>query len=118
MKKFDISKFKDGWFIGDFEPSVHKTKDFEVGFLLHRKGEKWDTHYHKIAREINYLIEGEMVISNTLIQSGEIFILEPGEIADPTFLTDCKLIVVKTPSVIGDKYILNNIKMTNKEKND
>ena len=36
-----------GWFVGDFEPSVYKTKEFEVGYFTHKKGEKWPFHYHK-----------------------------------------------------------------------
>ena len=40
-----------GWFIGDFEPSVLKTKDFEVGVLVHPKGEKWPAHFHPVCTE-------------------------------------------------------------------
>jgi hypothetical protein len=39
-----------------------------------------------------------MKIQNTLFQAGDIFTLYPYEISDPEFLTDCELIVVKTPS--------------------
>lgn len=95
---------KDGWFIGDFEPSVLKTKDFEVCYKIHKKGEQWDTHYHKVSTEYNYLISGEMVIQNKRINSGDIFIIEPFEIANPEFLTDCVLVIVKTPSSPKDKY--------------
>lgn len=102
-----ISKLKDmtrGWFIGDFEPSVYKTRNFEVGILNHKKDEKWAAHYHKESTEINCLIQGKMIIQNTTINSGDIFILEPNEIADPKFLEDCTIVVVKSASVIGDKY--------------
>jgi len=47
-----LSKITDyfrGWFIGDFENSVLRTKDFEVGLLTHKKGEVWPAHYHKEA---------------------------------------------------------------------
>lgn len=30
----------------------------------------------------------------------------PNDVAVPEFLTDCEVIVVKTPSVKGDKYIV------------
>ncbi len=105
----DILKGKDmkgGWFVGDFEPTAYKTKDFEVSYKTHPKGEIWDNHYHKIATEINYLIRGKMKLSGTTLEEGDIFILHPGEIAIPEFLTDCELVVVKTPSVKGDKYIV------------
>jgi len=95
-----------GWFIGNFEPSVLKTSNFEVGYLQHKKGERWDFHYHKIATEYNYLIRGEMRINGKIIKPGDIFIFRPDYMTDPEFLQDCELICVKTPSVPGDKYIL------------
>lgn len=94
-----------GWFVGDFEPSVIRTKEYEVGYKCHKKGEEWPTHHHKIATEITYVILGKINIQGQIFEAGDIFVLEPNEIADPTFLEDCCLVVVKTPSVIGDKYI-------------
>jgi len=105
----DILKGKDmigGWFVGDFEPTAYKTKDFEVSYKTHPKGEIWDNHYHKVATEINYLIRGKMNLSGTALEEGDIFVLHPGEVAVPEFLTDCELVVVKTPSIKGDKYII------------
>ena len=56
MKTQKIDNMWRGWFIGDFEPSVLKTKEFEVGLLTHKKGEVWPEHYHIIASEYNVLI--------------------------------------------------------------
>jgi len=108
MKIRKINEMKGGWFIGDFEPSVLKTDLFEVAFHIHKKGEEHDVHYHAIATEYNVLIEGKMKIAGQVLQSGDIFIMEPNEIADPVFLEDCKIICVKTPSVMGDKYLVDN----------
>lgn len=104
MKTQKIDNMWRGWFIGDFEPSVLKTKEFEVGLLTHKKGEVWPEHYHIIASEYNVLISGSMSICGKEITPGDIFVLEPHEIANPVFHEDCKLICVKTPSIIGDKY--------------
>ena len=106
MLKEKLSNMTRGWFIGDFEPTLLKTKDFEVGILTHKKGEEWPKHYHKIATEYTVLLSGSMTICGELIEPGTIFILEPNEIADPIFHEDCTVIVVKTPSVIGDKYVI------------
>ena len=105
MKIYNAYDMFRGWFIGDFSPTALKTKDFEVGFLEHKAGEYWAPHYHKISTEINYLIEGQMIMQRMTLVAPTIFILEPTEIADPIFLTDCKLIVVKTPSLPHDKYL-------------
>lgn len=93
-----------GWLIGDFEPAVLKTKQFEVGILTHSKDEKWPKHYHDIATEYNVLLSGSMTICGEKIVPGTIFTLEPGEIADPVFHEDCQVLCVKVPSVIGDKH--------------
>jgi len=105
-----ISKYKDykgGWFIGDFEPSAYKTNAFEVCYKVHKKGEKWDIHYHKLGTEINYLIKGKMSLQNKELTSGDIFIMLPFEIANPIFLEDCEMLIIKTPSNTKDKYIIN-----------
>jgi hypothetical protein len=47
-----------------------------------------------------------MIIQNTELNAGDIFVIEKMEIADPVFLEDCKVLVVKVPSVPGDKIIL------------
>ena len=60
MKLLDIEEMKGGWFVGDFDPSAYKTKDFEVGYKFHRKGEPWEKHYHEKCTEINLLIKGVM----------------------------------------------------------
>ena len=105
----DIVKMKDmvgGWFVGNFEPTTYKTSEFEVCFKEHTAGEKWDKHYHKLGTEINYLVEGKMIIQNKELNTGDIFIIHPNEIADPIFLEDCKVLIVKTPSIPGDKYVI------------
>lgn len=108
MKVLDslYSELVGGWFIGDFEPSAYRTKDFEVCYKIHPKGEKWPTHCHEHSIEINYLIRGCMRINDVLLEAETIFILEKGEFAKPEFLEDCELIVVRVPSVPGDKIIV------------
>lgn len=93
-----------GWFIGDFDPAILRTKDFEVAYLRHAKGEKWDAHYHVDQVEYNYLIRGSMIVQGTLLVAGDIFVLDKHEVADPEFLEDCELICVKVPSLPHDKH--------------
>jgi len=100
----NINDYVRGWFIGDFEPTVLRTKDFEVGVLTHLKGEIWPAHYHKDSVEYNVLVKGCMVIQGKKINSGDMFIFEKGEIADPVFLEDCTVVCVKVPSIPTDKY--------------
>ena len=110
MKIDKISHMKGGWFIGDFEPSLLKTKDFEVGYKFHPKGEDWPKHVHKQSDEYNLLFRGKMniVINDEAvyeISEGDLFVIERGEWAAPEFLEDCHVITVKTPSIPGDKHV-------------
>lgn len=105
MKVGKLSDTYRGWVIGDFDPSLLRTKEFEVGILKHPKGEKWPAHYHKIATEYNVLISGSMRLCDVELNEGDTFILEPYEIADPTFHTDCTIVCIKVPSNTNDKYL-------------
>jgi predicted phosphodiesterase len=104
MVKYNLSDFFRGWIIGNFSPSLVKTDKFEVGILKHIKGEIWSSHYHKIATEYNVLINGHMLLNENEIFPNDVFVLNPGEIANPTFLEDCTILVVKIPSLPNDKY--------------
>lgn len=107
MKIYKIKDMNGGWYIGDFEPSVYKTSAFEVSLKNHPKDEIWPKHYHKEAIEINLIVKGRMELNNTLLETGDIFILDKMEVVDPHFLDDCLIVCVKVPSIIGDKYIVS-----------
>lgn len=104
MKIAHIDDMKGGWLIGDFEPSLLKTSQFEVAYKFFDKGEVHEAHIHKIATEFNYLTKGKLIIRGRTLEAGDIFVIEPGEVADPVFLENCEIMVVKTPSVKDDKY--------------
>jgi mannose-6-phosphate isomerase-like protein (cupin superfamily) len=104
MEVSRIEEYKGGWFVGDFLPSSYETDKFEVCFKEHKKGEEWTAHYHKEADEINYLHKGRMIIQDRVLESGDVFVIRRYEIANPVFLEDCEVFIVKTPSKPGDKY--------------
>jgi len=113
MDIFKIEEMKGGWFAGNFEPTAFKTDKFEAAIHSYKKGEIKEAHFHKEATEVNYLLEGKFILQNydgngssKELNKGDVFIIHPFEIADPLFLEDCKIIVIKTPSVIGDKYTI------------
>ncbi len=109
MKIFNFKDMIGGWFVGDFKPTAFKTKEFEVSYKIHPKKEKWDFHYHTLVTEINLLIRGDMILQGKKLKTGDIFLIEPYEIADPDFLEDCEIVCVKCPSVPNDKIKFNVI---------
>jgi hypothetical protein len=106
MQIYKLNDMKDGWFIGNFLPSALKTKDFEVCYKKHSKNEFWDKHYHEKIHEVNLLVKGKMLINDIELNEGDIFVIEPYYVSKPTFLEDCELVIVKTPSITDDKIII------------
>ena len=98
-----LDQFKDGWFIGDFSPSLLRTKKFEVAVKYHKKDEHYAAHYQLKAVEYNVLIKGTMHINDQPVYAGDVFVIEPGEVAKPRFSSDCIVVCVKVPSIPLDK---------------
>ena len=114
MRLYKLAAMKDGWICGDFFPSAFRTSACEVAYRRHPKGQEWPKHMQKQATEINLLVSGLMQVEVSTefgdtvaktIQPGDIFVIDPNEMAKPTFYEDCILVVVKTPSIPGDKII-------------
>jgi quercetin dioxygenase-like cupin family protein len=104
MNVTKLSSYTKGWIIGDFEPSIFRTKDFEVAVTKYKKDYKKPPHYHKECIEYNVLIEGRVTIQGTELNPGDVFVFEKGDVADPIFHEDCTFVCVKVPSIPTDKY--------------
>ena len=108
MKTANLKDFIRGWVIGNFEPSLLKTNDFEVAVKTYNKGDKEEKHIHKIATEYTIIISGKVKMNGIEYKEGDIIILEPNEASNFECLEDnTKNVVIKTPCVIGDKYIVD-----------
>ena len=107
MKKERIENFTRGWFIGNFEPSLYKTNDFEVAVKEYKKGDKEARHLHKIATEYTLIISGKVKMNGIEYREGDIVIIEPNESCDFECLEDgTKNLVVKIPGANNDKYLV------------
>lgn len=104
MRLVRLDEMKNGWFIGDFEPSLYKTRYFEVAVKRYRAGEYERPHYHKIATEMTVIVSGEAEMNGIKCGPGDIIMMEPGEAADFRAKTDVVIVPVKIPCVINDKY--------------
>ena len=104
MKTGKIAEMKNGWFIGNFEPSLLKTNDVEVAVKKYNKGDYEKAHYHKIATEFTLIISGRVKMFDMEFSEGDIIVVEPGEVTDFLAITDCANVVVKIPGANNDKY--------------
>lgn len=100
-----LSDMIGGWFVGNFYPNILQSKDFEVAVKFYKAGNKEDWHVHKVGTEITLILDGSVKMNGGRVYNhGDIILLEPGNGTSFEALTDVKTVVVKTPSVIGDKY--------------
>jgi quercetin dioxygenase-like cupin family protein len=106
MKTYDISDFKGGWLIGNFEPAVLKTSKFELGIHTYSAGYVGQKHYHKLSNEYNYIVSGKVFVNYKELGPGNMFVFEPHEISDCQFLEDTTIVVVRDYSDSTDKYLV------------
>ena len=106
MKKYKLDSFTRGWIVGDFEPNILKTKDFEFMVHYYKSGESEAKHEHRIADEITVIVYGTFLMNGEKLSKGDVVHLIPGTAADFECLEDGATAVIKTPSVKGDKYIV------------
>ena len=104
MKFNSINNFHRGWLVGNFEPSLIPTTDIDVGLLFCEKGHVADGHYHKLHTEYNIIVSGKAQINDSVYTVGDIFIYEPYDKSTVQYLENTTLLVIKHPSVKGDKY--------------
>lgn len=101
MKLKDYTK---GWIVGNFEPSLFKTDVLEIAIKKYKSGEKETKHFHKIATEYTIVIFGTIKMLNTFYYEGDVVVVQPNVNNEFECIDDATLLVVKTPSITGDKY--------------
>ena len=101
-----LKDFKRGWLVGDFEPVLFNSKDIEIAVQEYKAGDKEAPHYHAKAIEYNLILEGLVTFNGDEFNKDEICIINKNDVSDFRAITDAKVLVIKTPSVIGDKYIV------------
>lgn len=106
MTRAELSAMTGGWFVGAFAPVVLHTEVVEVACKHYRAGDVEARHVHRIATELTLVVQGRVRMNGELVTAGQIIRLEPGEVIDFEVLEDAVTVVVKTPSVAGDKYVL------------
>jgi hypothetical protein len=105
MKKYHLSEFTNGWFIGFFDNSIFKTDNFEISIKRYKKGDLEQRHYHKIATEYTAIVSGSVLMNNINFTVNDIIEINPGESTDFLCLEDTVTCVIKTPSCPNDKFI-------------
>jgi quercetin dioxygenase-like cupin family protein len=99
-----LDQMTKGWFIGNFEPSLHKTNAVEVAVKTYAAGSYEAMHFHKVATEFTVIVSGEVEMRGQRYGAGSIIVIPPQEATDFRALTDVVTTVVKVPGANNDKY--------------
>jgi len=105
LEHFKLDNMIGGWFIGNFEPTLFKTEDFEVGVKQYKQGDTEEVHYHKIATEFTLVLNGSVEMSGQQYHHGDIIKAKPGVATNFIAITDVTTVVVKVPGATNDKYL-------------
>lgn len=107
MSNIKVKKLKDftgGWVMGDFYPSLRKTRKFEVGIKHYSAGDSEREHCHYHAIEHTVIVEGQAKFNDRLVSAGDIVSVPKGEYVAFQAVTDVITVVIKYPSVLNDKH--------------
>ena len=105
-----LSEFVGGWFVGDFQPTLLRTADFEVAWKVHTRKEGVAPHLHRRVTEYNLLAHGSMTVNGVLLEERDLFVLHPGERVDVVIHTDeVHVVCVKVPSDPTDKELCERL---------
>ncbi len=104
MQVYKLADMTKGWFFGAFSPTVMHSDAAEVAVKTYTAGTVEPRHLHKIATELTLILSGRARMNDTVLETGDIVRIAPGQDTDFEALTDVTTVVVKTPSVAGDKY--------------
>jgi quercetin dioxygenase-like cupin family protein len=104
--KDNIDDFVKGWLMGDFEPSLFKTSNFEIAIQKYSSGVYEKRHIHKIATEWTIIVKGKVVMNSIEYNEGDIITIKPNHSTDFLALTETTTLVIKIPSIKEDKYLV------------
>ena len=100
----DTAQFIGGWFIGNFEPSLLKTENFEVAIKEYKKGDYEISHFHKLSKEFTVILVGTVKMNEIEYKHGDIVVVNEYEKTNFECLEDCITVVIRNKSIKGDKY--------------
>lgn len=100
-----IEQFVGGWFVGNFVPSLFRSKEIELGFKHFEAGDTEPEHFQCESTELTFVVKGDCRIGDRKLGAGDIAQIPPGLSASFEAFSGVDLIVVKFPSTPEDKFL-------------
>ncbi len=111
-KRYKLEDFTRGWIVGDFEPSIIRTKACDVQVRKWEKNTYHEPHYHATLDEIMVIIEGKAEINGEIFEGGDISVMEKNDVCYFQPLTDVTSVCIKMPSGPNDKHYVEDKRQT------
>lgn len=110
MKQINLKEMKKGYFIGDFEPNVLRSKNVEISIKGASKYTLDAAYYRKNDVRVIYISRGKIDLDGRIYGKGDALLFEPGEIINIFALTNVDMIVINFPGTKGDlcRVVWNN----------
>lgn len=108
MQLHRIDSFENGWFVGNFDPTLISSTDVEVAVKSYKVGETEPSHFQLTATEITVVINGKCRLGGHILGPGDVLVIDPLEPADFEALEDCIVVACKSPSLPNDKVLSND----------
>ena len=104
MKHHRLEDMVGGWMVGDFEPTCIRSEACEVACKIYAANVGETSHVHRVATELTLIASGRATMNGRISVIGDNIDIEQG--AHPEFYAPepTVTLVVKMPSVKGDKY--------------
>jgi hypothetical protein len=109
MRRYKLDEMTRGWFVGDFEPTAHRSSEVEVAIKHYVAGDTEPRHVHKIATELTAVVSGTVRMDGHDLCVGQILEVAPGEPCDFLAVTDAVVVAVKLPAAPGDKFLVETV---------
>ncbi len=103
---YQLTDMVGGWFVGDFTPAALRCEAAEVAVKHYKAGDAEDSHEHRVATEVTLIVSGSARMCGRTLVAGDILVLPPGTATGFVAVEDTTTVAVKTPSVIGDRYLV------------
>ncbi len=103
MTKKNINDFLNGCIIGNYSNVLLNTKDFEISIQKYNKGMCDPSYYHKETLTYTVVLEGVIKFHKSIYYKDDIIEIVEWETVSFECLEDATLLIIKIPSIIGDK---------------
>jgi len=94
MKSFHLDNMVNGWFLGNFIPTVTNWKKGEIAIKSYQTNHIESSYCHSDAYKIYVVLSGKIMINNNLLTKDSVALINPKEDMSLVSLTNSKVLLI------------------------